>query len=57
MKELKWKAVKVGNPGGNFAKQGYEIHFGENGECVTDFVYEKEDAELIEKAPQMLNIL
>jgi hypothetical protein len=33
---------------------GFEIHFNNDGECVTDFVYTKEDAMLIAAAPDLL---
>jgi hypothetical protein len=36
---------------------GYEIHFNDDGECITDHVYELEDAKLIAAAPDMLKAL
>lgn len=36
---------------------GFEIHWSDNGECVTDHVYTKEDANLIAASPLMLETL
>jgi len=36
---------------------GFEIQYGTDGECVTDHVYTIEDAKLISKAPEMLEML
>lgn len=36
---------------------GYEIHWSEDGECVTDHVYTKEDANLIAAAPALFETL
>jgi hypothetical protein len=37
--------------------KGFEIHYSDDGECITDHVYTIEDALLIAKAPKMLDIL
>jgi hypothetical protein len=39
------------------ATKGYEVHWSEDGECVTDHVYTKEDADLIAASPLMLETL
>jgi hypothetical protein len=36
---------------------GYEIHYSDEGECVTDHVYHIEDAKLIANAPKILEAL
>ena len=36
---------------------GFEIQYGTDGECVTDHVYTIEDAQLISKAPEMLEFI
>lgn len=38
-------------------QKGFEIHYSEDGECITDHVYTKDDAKLIASAPYMLNVL
>ena len=38
-------------------RAGFEIHYSIDGECVTDFVYEKADALLIAAAPDLLAAL
>lgn len=47
---------KVDNHETNGVK-GFEIHWSDDGECVTDHVYTKEDATLIASAPLLLEIL
>jgi len=37
--------------------QGFEIHWSDDGECVTDHVYTLEDAKLIASAPDLLEAL
>jgi len=34
-----------------------EIHFGNDGECVAEFIHNDFDAQLISKAPEMLEML
>lgn len=45
---------KVGEREANGVK-GFEIHYSDAGECVTDHVYTREDAVLISVAPDLLN--
>ena len=47
---------KVGKRETNGVK-GFEIHWSDDGECVTDHVYEMEDAILIANAPEILDAL
>lgn len=47
---------KIANRETNGVK-GYEIHWSDDGECITDHVYTKEDAKLIASAPQMYEAL
>jgi len=49
-------AWKVDERTTNGAK-GFEIHWSDDGECVTDHVYTKEDANLIANAPKLLDAL
>lgn len=51
-----WDFWKVSERETNGIK-GFEIHWSEDGECVTDHVYTKEDAELIAASPLMLETL
>lgn len=44
---------KVDNRQTNGVK-GFEIHWSDDGECVTDHVYERADANLIAAAPELL---
>jgi hypothetical protein len=44
---------KVDNRETNGVK-GFEIHCSDDGECVTDHVYERSDADLIAAAPELL---
>lgn len=37
--------------------KGFEIHYSDDGECVTDHVYVLDDAVLIAEAPSMLSAL
>ena len=37
--------------------KGFEIHYSDDGECITDHVYEEANAKLISKAPEMLEAL
>ncbi len=37
--------------------EGYEIHWSEDGECITDHVYTLADAKLIAAAPELLKAL
>lgn len=40
-----------------FYNRTNEIHFGDDGECVAEFVHNDYDALLISKAPEMLEML
>ena len=35
----------------------FEVHFGDDGECIAEIVHEAHDALLISKAPELLNCL
>ena len=48
-----WKVSERKTNGVN----GFEIHYSEDGECITDHVYTKEDADLIASAPLLLETL
>ena len=54
---------KDGNKGWKYSEcttngvKGYEIHWSDDGECVTDHVYQLEDAKLIASAPELLEAL
>jgi hypothetical protein len=52
----RWNYWKVDERETNGTK-GFEIHWSDDGECVTDHVYTKEDAEMISSAPLMLETL
>jgi len=47
---------KIDNRETNGVK-GFEIHYSDDGECITDHVYTLEDAKLIASAPEMLEML
>ena len=51
-----WKAVKFKARGFNGVETN-EVHFGDYGECVAEYVYEDKDALLIASAPEMLEAL
>lgn len=53
----KWKAVNCGKDWNNTAIDNIEIQYGNDGECVSDYVYCEYDALLISKAPEMLEML
>ena len=50
-----WKRVKFDKT--EFYNERNEIHFGNDGECVAEFVANDYDALLISKAPEMLEML
>jgi len=50
-----WKSVNCGNHWNNPYLERYEIHYGNDGECIADTVYRPEDARLIAAAPDMLD--
>jgi hypothetical protein len=51
----KWLVVKYEK--NNFSLCRNEIQFGNDGECVAEFVHNDYDALLISKAPEMLEML
>lgn len=48
-----WKKIKSKM----FGVEGYSIIWSEDEEHITDFVYTLEDAKIIEKAPEMYELL
>lgn len=50
-----WKRVKL--EGTEFYTARNEIHYGEDGECIAEFVHDDYDALLISKAPEILEFL
>jgi hypothetical protein len=52
-----WRAVNNGPHWNNKSIENWEIQWSEDGECVVDHVYDKYDALLISKAPEMLEML
>lgn len=52
----KWNFWKVAKRITN-GVEGFEIHWSDDGECVTDHVYTQEDANLIAAAPLMYETL
>ena len=62
MKEFKgtpgpWAVNEIGQHWNNKALTHLEITFGEDGECICDTVYQREDANLIAAAPELLEAL
>lgn len=53
--ESPWKVVEL--PAKSGIPATHEIQFGEDGECVAEWVHKKEDAKLIAAAPDMLRAL
>ena len=51
-----WDYWKVDNRETNGTK-GFEIHWSDDGECITDHVYTIEDANLIASAPLLYETL
>jgi hypothetical protein len=51
----KWEVVKYEK--NDFSLCRNEIQFGDDGECVAEFVHNDYDALLISKAPEMLEML
>lgn len=51
-----WDYWKVDTRETNCQK-GFEIHWSDIGECITDHVYTKEDADLIASAPLLIETL
>lgn len=62
MKEFKgtpgpWLVNEIGQHWNNKALTHLEITYGEDGECICDTVYQREDAKLIAAAPELLEAL
>jgi hypothetical protein len=53
----KWRAVNNGPHWNNKAIDNWVIEWSEDGELVSDHVYDPYDALLISKAPEMLEML
>lgn len=51
----KWK--NVFREATQYYPQRYEVQYGEDGECVAEFVSNEYDAQLIASAPEMLETL
>ena len=51
----KWKRVLLEET--EFHTKKNEIHYSEDGECVAEYVYDDYDAQLISKAPELLEAL
>jgi hypothetical protein len=51
-----WDYWKVDTTETN-GEKGYQIHWSDDGECVADHVYTKEDADLIASAPLLIETL
>lgn len=52
-----WVVNEIGQHWNNKALTHLEITFGEDGECICDTVYQREDANLIAAAPELLEAL
>ena len=52
-----WKAVNCGNHGNNKAITNWQIQWSDDGECISDHVYEEADVKLIAAAPEMFEAL
>lgn len=52
-----WSVNEIGQHWNNKSLTHLEITFGEDGECICDTVYQREDANLIAAAPELLEAL
>ena len=52
-----WKAVNCGNHYNNKAIINWQIQWSDDGECISDHVYEEYDAKLIAASPEMFEAL
>jgi len=52
-----WKAVNCGNHWNNKVITNWQIQWSDDGECISDHVYEEADAKLIAAAPEMFEAL
>lgn len=49
-----WSVNEIGQHWNNKSLTHLEVIFGEDGECICDTVYQREDANLIAAAPELL---
>lgn len=52
-----WSVNEIGQHWNNKSLTHLEVIFGEDGECICDTVYQREDANLIAAAPELLEAL
>ena len=52
-----WSVNEIGQHWNNKSLTHLEVTFGEDGECICDTVYRREDADLIAAAPELLEAL
>lgn len=52
-----WSVNEKGQHWNNKSLTHLEVIFGEDGECICDTVYQREDADLIAAAPELLEAL
>lgn len=52
-----WSVNEKGQHWNNKSLTHPEVIFGEDGECIFDTVYQREDANLIAAAPELLEVL
>lgn len=51
-----WSVNEIGRHWNNKSLTHLEVTFGEDGECICDTVYRREDANLIASAPRLLEV-
>lgn len=51
-----WSVNEIGQHWNNKTLTHLEVNFGEDGECICDTVYRREDANLIASAPRLLEV-
>ena len=51
-----WSVNEIGQHWNNKSLAHLEVTFGEDGECICDTVYRREDANLIASAPRLLEV-
>ncbi|HHG2178214.1 TPA: hypothetical protein ACPUUO_004761 [Klebsiella pneumoniae] len=51
-----WSVNEIGQHWNNKSLTHLEVTFGEDGECICDTVYRREDANLIASAPRLLEV-
>lgn len=52
-----WSVNEKGQHWNNKSLTHLEVIFGEDGECICDTVYQRQDADLIAAAPELLSAL